>query len=281
MSIKETYLKFVGYHREYPLLYLGAVLCLVLPFLSPIGLPLPIGEHARNMYNWIEAQPPGLGYLFNSGYDPSLYPECGYLTEANVIHILKKGGSALIYIMAEAGMLSANIYMPVIQKDAQALGKTYGEDWIHMGLVGRAQPAEYVALATNLWFAGIDYYGTYFGDIPITKKFSDANDIAAHFFYGAGSGDSEVRFFGEPYNMPILYGSTACGVPGKMAFYPKYAVAVINSITGSAEYMNLSGDLRWPVKTVDVISLCLMIACAYIVIGNITYFMGKSKRGET
>jgi hypothetical protein len=64
------------------------------------------------------------------------------------------------------------------------------------------------------------------------------------------------------------------------AYYPDLFVCNLASTVGTAEYCILRGDLRWPVKAVDVVSTLLIVGMVYMIIGNIRQHWSKLTGGE-
>jgi hypothetical protein len=272
MGIKEAYLK-IFERGPYPIIYTLGILAIVFPLVSPLGLPLPISEQPRILYDWLETNvQPGdkfvLGITMGS---PSNYPEYGYLGEAVAIHILEQGGKVIFFASAPATAVPAmNIMIQNLQPQLDASGYVYGKDYMYYGAIGQGDETAWAAFARNPKFQGNDYYGNFLADLDIMQGVNTMADFKAAVCLTNTYIVKSVRQWGEPYNVPLLVGATGCSHSDVMAFFPAFVKCGINSMMGSAEYMILKGDHRFPVKSVDVLSLLMIYAICVIVTGNIS-----------
>jgi hypothetical protein len=282
-SVKEIYKRIFGTDMIYPLLYILGASVIIFPFLFPLGLPAPIGEHATLMYQWIEDKvDPGDICVFMLTISGALYPENGYLAETNVAHVLNKGGSCIIVSTTVQASQSLELFLRVMIPELASKGYEYGEDWVVLSFSALAEEGQ-AALARDLHFGGSDYYGTSLGEIPLMGRAKTADDILGVFAYLGGSGGAYTlaRTWLNPYpHLEMLQGQNACGAAHALTLWPHLSVCVINSISGSAQYMRLVGDLRFPVRTQDVLSTVHLFALSLIIVGNIYYHVYRKSGGQ-
>jgi hypothetical protein len=266
-GIKAWYLR--HFKSEYPMVYAGAIFLIIIPFLYPLGIPLPIGEHARTMYDYIESTPPGSTYLMYNALRPSNYPECGYALETNILHALRRGIRVIIVTSRLEELPSITITWANLRKDLEKY--EYGVDWVNLGALTHGTEEQVAAFARDLTWMGIDYYGTPLSQIPLMQEIKTAKDITAVFDYVMGPPAAMVRQWISVYNTPHLLISSGCQAADSMGLIPKYAMCSLNSNMGSAEYMILVGDHRLPVKMVDAITLTMLYGAMVMIIGNLRH----------
>jgi hypothetical protein len=168
----------------------------------------------------------------------------------------------------------------------EAIGKKYGEDLVYFYFL--TDPTVILAIGRDLGYLGKDVYGTPVDELPlmveIKNKGGDMNAIRA----GIGLSYSGGLFF--PYwadyrgdgvstlpngYMPVLNIAAGITISSIMPFYPERTTCVVPGTVGSAQYMVLIGDLRWPVTATDVTSVMLTLIVVYSIIGNIVYWRGR------
>ncbi|UCH31885.1 MAG: hypothetical protein JSV05_00315 [Candidatus Bathyarchaeota archaeon] len=272
-------------------LYIILFIFVSIPLLSPLNLPILVGEHAQAMYDTTETLSAGDIVVCSFDFGPATIPENrpqakGFLFQARELG-LRVVATAF---WASGGPLGEDILRDVYGSDFPAIPE-YGTDVVYLGYI----PGNEVGMQTfgdDTWTAkGTDHYGTPMADIPLMQDTRAAEDLSLWCEITSGTpGEQQVIQFvqgrhGGPAALPLVVGSTAVSVPGMMPFYAAgQIVGILNGLSGAGEYESLlAGAYGYPTELLaplDAQSVAHVIVILFIIAGNISYVLTRSSGGK-
>lgn len=253
------------------------IICIVYPILSPIGLPIAIGEPSTKFYNYVDSLPDGSTALYILDVGINIDAELGPAIVAVAKHFVSKN-MKIVWVSFGSG--DAVGYYPIVQ---ERIGdtRTYGEGYCYLGFVpgievGMASFARDIRSTTPQ-----DYLGQSIDQLSIMNGINDADDFDVIFHTCCMTDwlEAAVRQFAVPFATPLI--ESTCGVCGPAA--QPYVPATIEHLlvggTQGAEYELLSGFPGRGLFALDAQSTAHLVIIAFVIIGNIGYLLQRS-RGE-
>jgi hypothetical protein len=250
--------------------------------------PSPI---VQNLYDAIDALPPGSRLLLSLDYGPSTVPENDPMAHAIARHAMSKDLQLyLITIWATGPPLIQNVVQNVISTDFP--DKLYGEDFVNLGYKVGNQ-----GLIQSLTS---DFKGQYtqdmgWGDIaarpvdqiPMMEPISTVADF--DFICAIGSGfpgvKEWVQFAGDPTKTPVGGGVTAVEAPLLYPYYPQQLVGLMGGLVGAAEYeaalVNHYPRFGEAAQTALIRmfpqTAAHLVIVAFVILGNISFFAQRRR----
>lgn len=293
---------------DYRIIYVTFIILLVIPILSPIGIPMKVGAATKAYYDNIfdpSLLPDGSFVLFHNWVSLSIWADMGpiiivtfkmiwSLPPERDIKIISYQSDSDAYIKVH-DLIGADPASYTWDPEAEVCPPewrqdTYGESWVDMGYVPGLTEAGYASMAldfTNMITR--DYYETPIMDIPIIQeaaKVAAPTDVLnAYDFelfiwgsWGCTSPDTMARVWwtqGSPaYHLPQLFMTIGNCVPNAMPYYgtTNCIRAYIPGAAGAAELELLTGYLGEGTKMADICDLGGVGTLFFLILGNIAYF---------
>ena len=259
----------------YWILFIG----LMIPLVTPIGLPITISPTTASFYNRINALDPRQVVLLNLGSETSAWSEClpGLIATTEA---LIKSDARIVVI---GPLVDSSITWNKIVESVPAIQSlTYGEDYVFLGFYTGGEAAV-ARMATSLRsIFPVDSQGVPLDDINLMKNVDSAQDITI--VISSDTGDSIeywIRQWFTPYNVPV--GEVGISMLGSslMPYYRSGNIFGISAgIRGGAELEKLVGIPGTATKNMDSISLSHMMVIIAVIIANVGYFMTRTKGGK-
>ena len=269
-----------GYLEDIPREVLYAILLVffVAPMIYPLGLPVPITANVRKWYATIDALQPGSVVMIDFGYSGGGEPELGPMAVVVYKHLFEKEGVKVI-------CMSTSIEGPQLWDKAMAeinpsrYGAEYGVDYINIGYIAGGETAMAAVGKDLRATTSTDYKGNSLDQYPIMDEIVDASSFDLLICYTTGGDQSEgwVRQWYTVYGTRYMCSVLAMMVPTML---PYMNAGQIISVTSGAQAGEMESLVHAPargIKSADVITLTHILCLAYVLIGNVAYFVNKSK----
>ena len=262
--------KFLKLDRRY--IFILVAIGVIIPLIFPIGLPIDITDHVKNIYDAINSYPPGSYVIISLDYDPSTIPELNPMTYAIIRHCFKRDLKVIALTLLPAGPGVAEI---VTKECARLENKEYGTDYVFLGYkVGTDAVILGMGEDIRLPFPQ-DYYGTKIDDLPMMKNFKNYNDAKLVITVsGTRMPEYWVAYAYQRYHIKIASGVTAVMAAD---YYPYLQtgqmIGLIGGLKGAAEYEKLAGLPGKAFIGMDAQSIIHMLVIVFIILGNIAYFI--------
>lgn len=269
-------------------IFVAIFLSVLIPVLMKLTFPEFATKMTEEIYEEIEALPPGSKILFSMDYDPPSEPELKPMTVALLRQMMTKGHD--VYFMtlwAPGQQLIAQIIDEIINKEFPE--KKYGVDYVNLGYKAGG-PGVIAVIVSNLEkLFPSDVSNTPLRNIPMMNGVASLRDFDAIVSVGGGwPGLPEwVQFGTDPIGKRLITGTTAVSAPLYLPYYPRQLVGMLGGIKGAAEYESLimknyprfadpamhMGIIRWGPQTI-----AHLVIVAFIIIGNIIFFASRGKK---
>jgi len=263
------------------IIYLLLFLCLSIPLIKPIGLPLSVGKATQSLHDYIDKLPAGSKIVISMDTSPGGWGEVMPGALALVNHLVEKG--CKIYVM---GYFDAGPSLFEAAVNSTALGKkTYGVDWVNLGYRAGGENGISAFAGDVIKTFPKDFRGNDTTKLEIMKDVKTAKDFALVITVSSGTpGTPEwVRQVRDPMGVPLACMVVAVNVPGLAPYVQSGQVlGVIAGLRGAAEYEQLRKAPGLGSAGMDAQSISHLLVLILVVLGNVGYLVsgqGKPKKG--
>ena len=261
-------------------LYVFSVILIVIPIISPIGLPVKVSKATRDVYEAIVNLPEGSVIVWEEGGIAGQYD----INRPSMVITMKLIFSCPVklVIFCDSGQ------GPVLIKDALSIanperfGKKYGDDYVVFGFAAGGESAS-ASFATNIRNTfSTDYYGTPIDEISLMKGVNSATDVdlIIQLFVGCYNCDWIIRQWVVPYETPFIGLTPGCCTPMIAAYYPAMCKGYLAGSMGATELEILAKMPGEGATISDAKNLGVLPMIIFIILGNIAYFSERSRRKE-
>ena len=249
-----------------------------LPVIYPLGLPVPLSTETKESYDALEGLQPGdiivITFDYSGGSAAELYPQNLVIMR----HALKKGLRIVAVCFEVGGPVLAN---NCFDESGYSASKQYGVDYVNLGFIAGHETAMSAFARNPREILTTDYYGTSLSNMPLMGEVSSIESFKYLAFTTSTSQDHYIRQF-SGYSTKVvgciqsLYYSVM-----KVYMGAGQIEGFINGLRGSAEYELLTGDLGVGVISMDQASVTHLYAVLLLILGNIAFYISRTKGGNT
>lgn len=242
----------------------------------------------EKVFDKVESLPAGSKVLISFDYDPAMKPEVHPMSNSFIRHSLVKGHKLILMSLWPQGqaLMTETLEEIILPEFPEAV---YGEDYAMMGYKAGNEGVLNVIITDFRKMYPTDARGNDIRELPIFESVRSAKDVDLILPIGGGKpGPKEwILFVGDPGDVPVAPGLAAVVAPLIYPYYPKQAIGLLGGVKGSAEYESLLRKKYPRFESLPAPSLRMMgpqtmahvVIMAFIVIGNITFFI-RRRRGE-
>jgi hypothetical protein len=189
-------------------------------------------------------------------------------------HALSKGLRVITIAFSIAGPEMAEM---CARESGYEANTEYGVDYVNLGFAAGFETAMSAFASDPHSLVTADFYGTPVSDIPIMNDFHGLDDLKLIAFTTSTSQDHYIRQW-TGYDAMVV-GCIQSLYYSVMNVYmgTGQIVGFINGLRGSAEYELLTRELGVGVLTMDQASITHLYAIFLLVIGNIGYYLIRSR----
>ena len=251
-------------------------LSVVIPLIFKIGLPSKVTKEVKQVYQEIETLEQGSPVLVSFDHEASSLPEIKPMADAILRHCFSKDLKVLgLALLAEGTAIGDEIMREV----AKEYEKEYGKDYVFLGF----RP-QYMAAILGMGedihrVFPQDYKGNSTVELAMTKELRNYEDIPL--IISVADGDMPtywINFANARYHKRIVIAVTAVMAT---SFYPflnsGQLAGLVGGLKGAAEYEILIQKPGMGGKGMDAQSMAHLMILVLVILGNITFFMGKKK----
>lgn len=261
------------------ILYWALFIGLMIPLITPIGLPISISPTTASFYQGIQSLKPGQVVLLNLGSESSAWSECLPGLIATTKALIQQD----VKFVVVGPLVDSSITWNKIMDSIPAIqGLTYGTDYVFLGFYTGGEAAV-ARMGTSLRsIFPTDSKGTPLDNIDMMKNIDSAKNISM--VISSDSGDSIeywIRQWFTPYNVPV--GEVGVSMLGSslMPYYRSGNIFGISAgIRGGAELEKLIGQPAGATKSMDSISLSHLMVIVAVILSNVGYFIIRSRGGK-
>jgi hypothetical protein len=263
----------------------------ILPILFPIGLSVTVTPPVRDLFDRIESLAPGDVVMLSFDYGPTTKPENGPMAAAVLRHCLARNVKVVVLALFPIGG-GAMANQELNRVAAEFPERQYGIDFVNLGYKDGGQASMKQMGEEIARVFPSDSRGTPLGQIPLMQTVRNYRDVKLVVSFATGIiGEWWVNLINAQFGTPVAVGCTAVSAPKFYAYYEsKQMLGLIGGLKGASEYERLLLDGYPRVKTVyddpmvfnamrgmDVQTIIHAVIIAFIIIGNLAYFLGRSR----
>ena len=279
--------------RRWIFLLMG--IAVTVPILLELQFPEEATSLAHAVFNEIEQLEEGDPVLLAFDYDPASEGELGPMATAFVRHCCEKKLKIYFIALWPVGpqMIDDSINK-VIKTDFPEM--VYGKDYVNLGFKPGNEGVIKVIVTDLKQLYSTDDRGTNLDQIPMCRDLVNIQsmDLVAEVSAGYPGVKEWVQYAATPYpdQIRLIAGCTGVGAPLLYPYIPEQLKGLLGAIKGAAEYEKLVVDRydreagREPdLKYLEgkrrmgpqLVAHILMVVL--IVVGNIVFFVGRSREG--
>ena len=259
----------------------------------PILFPVTFEEKAtpivQGVYDRIEALPVGSKILISFDFDPAMAPEVQPMADAIMRHALAKGHRVIFMSLwaTGQGLLDQTMQriIPVEFPD-----KVDGVDYVSVGYTAGNEGVLNVIVSDFQKMFPSDVNSVSLAGLPIFEGFASCKDLDLIVALGGGKpGPKEwILFVGDRVHVPVAAGVAAVVAPQMYPYFPGQLIGILGGIKGAAEYESALvkgypqfADQDTPgLRMMGPQTLAHIVIIAFIIFGNIAFFVGRNKEGN-
>jgi hypothetical protein len=268
-------------------IFLFIAVAVTIPLLLERPAPVLPSPIVRDLFNAVEALPPGSRLLLSLDYGPSTVPENDPMAHAVARHALSRDVKLyLMTIWATGPPLITNLMDEVVATDFPE--KVYGEDYLNLGYkVGnqgliQALTSDFKGQYTADGGWGEAHPSRPTSEIPMMQPIQTVEDMDLIVAIGSGKpGVKEwVQFAGDPTGVRVGGGVTAVEAPLLYPYYPRQLQGLMGGLLGAAEYEALLTE-QYPQFEVQAQTALIrmfpqtvahLVIVGFVLLGNISFF---------
>ncbi|MBN1212656.1 MAG: hypothetical protein JXA92_08775 [candidate division Zixibacteria bacterium] len=266
--------------RRVVFIYVG--IALALPLFMPFTQRIPISPEVRALYNSVETLKPGSKVLISFDFDPPSAPELQPMAESFIRLCFERDLKVIIMGLWPQGPQQANMALEKVLSDEKMKVKNlqYGEDYVNLGF---QTGNEFVIQRMGSSFESMfptDYRGTAYDSLPLVRNVKNFSNIDYSFNLSAGfPGSVEwVQIAVDRYGVQLGLGNTAVQAPQMYTYLNAGQITgILGGMNGGAEFEFLCKYKGKATKFMLSQSFAHMIVIAFIIIGNVAFFLGGRK----
>jgi len=271
--------------------FLFLIIVCVFAYAAEFQVPILVEPEVRSIFQFIDTLPKGAIMFLPLDYDPGSMAELHPMTWAIVEQCWRKELKVLMTALSQNGPGMADQALRDIA-DSMLVPRTYngvsypgreivnGVDYCFLGY--KPYPSM-VMLAMGQDFRlpfPLDYYGQPLDSLPMMQGVLNFDDIAgAVNISGTNSTDYWISYAQGRFNFPLAIGVTGVSTA---QYYPYLGsgqiFGIMGGMLGAAEYEELADN---PGNAKDAMRIQLsahLVIIAFVIIGNVGYFMNKRKK---
>ena len=266
--------------RRVVFIFVGVALAL--PLFMPFSQKISISPEVRSLYDSVEKLQPGSKVLVSFDYDPPSAPELQPMAESFIRLCFQKDLKVIIMGLWPQGPQQANMAIDKVLEDEALKAKNlrYGEDYVNLGF---QTGNEFVIQRMGSSFESMfptDFRGTPYDSLPLVRNVKNFSNIEYSFNLSAGfPGSVEwVQIAVDRYGVQLGLGNTAVQAPQMYTYLNAGQVTgILGGMNGGAEFEDLCGYRAKATKFMLSQSFSHMIVIAFILIGNVAFFLSGRK----
>ena len=286
--LKKILIKLGSLDRRIIFLLVG--LSVLLPLLYPeyVSLPIRPKPHSTKVFDELNKLDAGDKVLLSFEYGPSTMPEIHPMAIGVLRHLFAK--NILIYGFAlwpDGSFMSTRAFSQV----AEELNKEYDTDYVNLGYKPGGE-AVIKGIASDIrTMYTVDLKGNLINDLKMMEGIKNVEDFDFVVSFSAGDPGSKqwVQFATDPKNIPFTTGCTSIQVTDIVPYVENGQIrGILAGMPGAAEYEQLVEDEleRIGIETepgeatgmMAAQSIAHVVIVIFIIFGNITYFLTRSKK---
>jgi hypothetical protein len=258
--------------------YILLIISVIIPLVRPLGLPIPIDDKTREVYEVIETVQSGDYVILSMEITAAQWSDVGPGTIALVNHLMQKGAKLIVtdFLRGDGTLTIENNWDKI-----QEIGnKEYGVDYVNLGYFPGTETAFSQFARDIKSIASEDVRGRELAQMPIMEEIENMEDVTLAICVsenipvaiGQWADKFDIKFIGFPNTM---------GVPTTMPYYTSGSIeAIMQGLSAGSQYEILINRPGIGAATLDAQTLAHLLILALTILGNVEVLRQRGK-GET
>jgi hypothetical protein len=267
--------------RRTVFVYVG--IAVSLPFLMTLEQTITPAPEVIMQYESLQSLTPGSKVLISFDYDPSSAPELQPMAIAVLRYCFQHDLKPIIIGLWPQGPQQAELALEQILTEPDLAAKKLQRN-IDFANLGFQSGNEFVIQRMGSDFKSMfakDHSGTPYEEIPLVKNVKNFSNVDYSFNLSAGyPGTREwVQVAVDRFDLNLGAGNTAVQAPEMYVYVDAGQLSgLLGGMTGAAEFESLVKMPGKGTKFMLAQSFAHMVVIAFIIIGNVAFFMGGRKQ---
>jgi hypothetical protein len=267
------------------IIYAIVALCVIVPLLLPMKIPIVPTPETRGVFDAIEKLPVGSHILIASDFNPSSKPELLPVLHSLLAQCFNKGIKPDLLTLWPDG---PGLMQTAIETEAARYNKVSGTDYSFLGF-RYGSLALIIGMGSSITGTfGTDFYGKPTANMPIYQDLRKLSQYKYIVDIAAGATvETWLAYASKQEGVPMGVCVTAVSATQYYPYYQAHQLTgIAGGMKGSAEYEKLVGD-KYGVPPGDATkgmaaqSFAHIFIVLSIILGNICYFqLKKRERNE-
>jgi hypothetical protein len=268
------------------IIFLFIFLAVSTPILFEISFEEKATPMVQGVFDRIENLPTGSRVLISFDFDPAMAPEVQPMANAITRHALEKNHKVVFMTLWAPGQaLMDRTIEEIIGNEFP--DKVDGVDYVSVGYKAGNEGVLNVIVSDFEKMFPTDVNTVPLSEIPIFDNINSCKDLDLIVAIGGGKpGPKEwILFVGDPAKVPVAVGVAAVVAPQMYPYFPKQVLGILGGVKGAAEYESALvhqhprfSDRPLPgIRMMGPQTLAHIVILAFIVMGNIAFFVGRRK----
>jgi hypothetical protein len=277
-----------GQEVDRRVIFLFIFVSVAAPLLFPVVFEETPTRTVSAVFEKIESLPEGSRVLLSYDFDPAMAPEVQPMANAFTRHCLARGHKIIYMCLFATGQGQfARTLEDVIEPEFPEAKSTV--HYANMGYKAGNEGVLNVIVGDFEKMFPTDVNGVPYDSIEVFDGIKSCKDLDLIISIGGGRpGIKEwILFVGDPANVPTAAGVAAVVAPQLYPYYPKQLLGLLGGIKGAAEYESelmrvypRFENMDTPgLKMMGPQTLAHMVIMAFIIIGNVIFFMQRRQKG--
>jgi hypothetical protein len=265
------------------IIYAILLISLLIPYVRPLGLPIPISAEINDYWNYIQNVEEGSVVAVELASDPSTIPQLRSAHQITLLELFKKRCKLVFFQMRDdSPPLHEEMIDWVMARLPSDISPVYGEDWVNLGYLVDAE-STVAAIASGIKdFVATDAYGNSLSELPMLDNINDGGDFDFVMWNDGSRGifTYMLRQWQEVYGTPLVVLAVAINKPATLPYLQSGQVVVASfGIDGSAQIEFISGYIGEAIKSTEPGSVAGLSILILLIISNAAFLLQRA-RGE-
>lgn len=257
------------------IIYAILIVSLLIPYVRPLGLPIPISPETRSYWNYITNLPPGSVVAMQLASDPSTIPQTRSSHQITMLQLFKQDCKVLFFTLRDDAPPLHEEMMSWVEAHLPA-GKTltYGVDYVNIGYVADAEATIAALVADVKGLVEQDAYGNPLSSLPMMADINTGADFDLIVWNDGSRGIYmfALRQWQEKLGTPLVIIAATINKPGIMNYIQSgQVVGGAFGVDGGAQIETISGHLGDAIKSTEPGSLSALTLTILLLISNGIY----------
>ncbi|MGE5578454.1 MAG: hypothetical protein ACM3WU_00290 [Bacillota bacterium] len=263
------------------LVYLLLAISIVVPLLSPLGLPLGISVESRQVFDRIDRLPEGANVLLGYDYSSGGVAELEAGVKAILHHLAQKNARVVAIASTTEGPMFAEQTLKVYENR----GKAYGTDYVNLGFVSGGESGLSALCRDVGQVLKTDFAGAGIGSLSLMSSIKTIKDFDLAISFNIGPVDGAntaawVRVVRTEYAVPLILYVVTVMSPANMPYLQaKQIDGLLSGLRSGAEYEKLVEKPGSAVAGMDAQSISHLVIIGFITLGNLALYATRKAKG--